>query len=567
MCGILGGNNAKWDYVAGIKSMQHRGPDGIRVVRNQEFVMAFARLAIIDLSERGMQPMFSEDKRVGIVYNGEIYGYQDLKDELIRLGYRFESASDTEVILNAYLAWGDAFINKIDGMFGFAIYDQRDMTVKLYRDRAGIKPLYYYYNNEEFGFASELKGILNMCKGMTFSIDNTAIYDYLNYEYIPDPKTMYHHIYKLEAAHLLVYSLNKKKILTHEPYWKLKMNSHVGYQRNRKTLVEDIRELIKQSVRQQMVADVPVGTFLSGGIDSSIVTYEGNRENPHIETFSIGFRHKQYDELKYAHILISRYALTSNQQIFKEEDFNLFVKKFSDWYDEPFADTSAFPTYLLSRMTKEKVTVALTGDGGDEIFGGYPRYIMLLERERRGIDNRAISRLFQFMNTDGILNKHATIFLDDLNCLHNTYMKPLQISDRVLRARLGIPKDYDRLWYMRKYYIKDLPPITRGQYLDFKTYLPGSVLTKVDRVSMAVSLETRVPFLNRKIIEYAFGLSQMDRCQGEALKGLLKLAYEKELGKKIVYRKKQGFCMPVEYISNRETPREKILNKAWGIKL
>lgn len=566
MCGILGGNNKSWSYDDGIACMRHRGPDGVQIVKKEKFTLAFTRLAIIDLSDHGMQPMFSEDKRIGIVYNGEIYGYQRLREQLLTMGYHFRSLSDTEVILNAYLAWGNDFINKIDGMFGMAIYDERDMTIKLYRDRTGIKPLYYYCEGDNFGFASELKGILQMCTDVKFYVDNTAIYDYLNYAYIPDPKTLYRNICKLEPGHHLVYNLCDRRIETKTSYWKLRINSSCGRQRKQAVLLEELRYLIRESVEQQMVADVPVGTFLSGGIDSSVVTYESSCLNSQIETFSIGFADRRYDELGYAQKLIVRYGLLSNQRIFKREDTDRLYNMLYDWYDEPFADTSAFPTYLLSSLAREKVVVSLTGDGGDELFGGYPRYSMLLKRKEKGVDNMLVSALFQQINQNGRLDKWKKILLDDLNCLQNTYLPPLSLNDAVLRKRLGIPADYDKFWYMRKYYVKDLPPITRGQYLDFKTYLPGSVLTKVDRVSMAVSLETRVPLLSRKIIEFAFGMSQEDRCPNGVLKGLLKTAYEKELGRALVHRKKQGFSMPMEYISVNETAREKILGTIWRIR-
>ena len=563
MCGILGGNNPRWDYKSGIVSMRHRGPDGIKVIQKHKLTLAFARLSIMDLSVQGMQPMFSNDGKVGIVYNGEIYGYQKLRKELENKGYSFRSTSDTEVILNSYLEWGDDFINKIDGMFGMAIYDERKMTVKLYRDRVGIKPLYYYCSGNDFGFSSELKGILNMCKDLKFDVDNTAIYDYLNYSYIPEPKTMYKNIYKLEPAHEITYNLRDRKIVDKKSYWRLRVNSTKGRQRKQTDLIEELKCLIKNSVKKQMIADVSVGTFLSGGIDSSVVSYESCRQNPKIETFSIGFTEKQYDELEYVDMLIKRYGLSDNQRIFKKEDMNGLYKKMFEWYDEPFADTSAFPTYLVSMLAKEKVVVALTGDGGDEVFGGYPRYTVLAKKGRSGIDNMLISHLFQGLNRQGTFEQWKDIFLDDLNCLHLSYANRLTASDDDLRKKLCISKDYDKFWHMRRYYVKDLPPITRGQYLDFKTYLPGEVLTKVDRVSMSVSLETRVPLLDRKIIEFAFGISQEDRCPNEELKGLLKAAYADEVGREIVYRKKQGFCMPGKYIGGQETAREKILRTIW----
>lgn len=358
------------DYQSGIKCMQHRGPDGIRITSMEGFTLAFARLAIMDLSDNGMQPMFSHDGQVGIVFNGEIYGYQKLRNNLIGKGYQFRSTSDTEVVLNAYLEWGENFVTRVDGMYGMAIYDKRDSTIRLFRDRVGIKPLYYYYDGIHFGFASELKGILKMCNTICLEIDNTAVYDYLNYLYIPDPKTYYKNVYKLLAGHQLVFDLKSKRIIKDSSYWQLRINQHQGVQRKQNDLIEELRFLIKESVEEQMIADVPVGTFLSGGVDSSIVTYEGYRINPELETFSIGFTDKMYNELRYAEQIAKQYHMRMNSQVFNYDIFKRYYHEMKKWYDEPFGDTSAFPTYLVSQIARNKVTTVLTGDGGDEVFGG-----------------------------------------------------------------------------------------------------------------------------------------------------------------------------------------------------
>lgn len=562
MCGILGGNNRNWNYEKGIKSMIHRGPDGIRIHEFDNCTLAFARLSVIDLSENGMQPMISDDGNVAVVFNGEIYGYQALRIQLQKMGYVFRSTSDTEVILNTYLAWGKKFINRLDGMFSIAIYDKRENVIRLYRDRLGIKPMYYYCVGDNFGFASELKGIVGMCDAERFEIDNTAIYDYLTYTYIPEPKTMYQSVFKLEPAHYLEYDLKYKKIRKKCSYWKLDINSTCQRMRDSGELQNELKSLIGKAVKKQMVADVSVGTFLSGGIDSSIVTYEAHKINPQIESFTIGFDEKRYDESQYAERFARQYNISITKENFNR---NVFKKQYSmmqDWYDEPFADMSAFPTYLVSKIAREKTVVVLTGDGGDEVFGGYPRYTQLMRKDKEGCDNLLVSKISQlvakYRDIDDLF-----LFLDDLGFLNSTYAEPLSKDDKLLKKKLGISKEYDKLWHMRKYYIKDLPPITRGQYLDLKTYLPGEVLTKVDRVSMAVSLETRVPLLAKEIVEFSFGLSQEERCPEGELKGLLKMTYLDVLGKQLTYRKKQGFSMPWEYISMKESARENLLNNVW----
>ena len=565
MCAILGGNNPNWDYENGIKIMSHRGPDGIRIHALGDFTVAFARLAVMDLTSQGMQPMFSQDNQVCIVFNGEIYGYQKLKEILKKKGYFFRSASDTEVVLNAYLEWGEKFITRVDGMYGMAIYDKRDCTIRLFRDRVGIKPLYYYYDGHNFGFASELKGIINMCSTVSFEIDDTAVYDYMNYCYIPDPKTYYKNVYKLEPAHRLIFDIKKSKVVKDSSYWNLKVNDCQGHQRKQEDLIEELRDLIQESVEEQMIADVPVGTFLSGGVDSSIVTYEGHLINSQLETFSMGFAKAVYDESHYASELADKYGLHMNLQVFSYDSLKQHYDSLKNWYDEPFADTSAFPTYLVSRMAKEKVTVVLTGDGGDEVFGGYSRQHEIWQKAKeKGPDNTLVSAIYNYyVKTMSKSYNKDYFWMDELAFLMNSTIAKRQISDKELRKQLRIPKDYDKYWYFRKNYDKGLPPLTRVQYLDLKTYLPGDILTKVDRASMAVSLETRVPMLSKKIVEFSFSLSEEDRCPKGEKKGLLKKAYEIEFGRKFLYRQKQGFCVPKDYFGQEKSAQEILYDKIW----
>ena len=272
MCGILGGSKKIWDYESGIKSISHRGPDMRRVLREDRFSLAFARLSILDFSDAGMQPMTSMDGKVSIVYNGEIYGYVKLKARLEKK-YRFVSSSDTEVILSAYMEYGDAFIDHIDGIFAIAIYDRRNQTIRLFRDRVGVKPLYYFYDGRNFGFASELKAIEHMLDTEKLELDYTAIYDYLSFAYVPTPKTMYRNVRQLKPAHKLVYRIADQRISKQRKYWDFNVNDQIGRYRKDETLAEELRALVHKSVHEQMVADVPVGTFLSGGVDSSVVTY------------------------------------------------------------------------------------------------------------------------------------------------------------------------------------------------------------------------------------------------------------------------------------------------------
>lgn len=569
MCGILGGNNPLWDYEKGIRSLYHRGPDGQRVQKFEEMTLAFARLAIIDLSANGMQPMTSADGNVSMVYNGEIYGYGELKESLEKK-YRFYSTSDTEVILNAYLEYGDAFIEKIDGIFAIAIYDRRERQLKLYRDRVGVKPLYYYCSGKHFAFASELKALKAACTDLRWEIDHTALYDYLFYGYIPDPKTLYQNCYKLPPAHTLVYDLKSGTIRTIGKYWKLHVNTASGRHRKDSVLCDELRTILARCVRQQMVADVPVGCFLSGGVDSSIVTYECSRVNPQIHAYTIGFEDKTYNESEYADMMTDRYRLNRTIRFMGNKEIDACKGRMKEWYDEPFADTSAYPTYTVSQMAKEDVTVVLTGDGGDELFGGYKRHRRWPESLKgKYIDSAWVSRNGRRLHLDLMLpeaavQKYINTSLENL--LPMILLTDLKTVEKY-RIQWKIDKDYDPCWYLKQYDKKELPPMTRARYLDFKTYLPGDVLTKVDRVSMANSLEARVPLLAREMVEFAFSLSEEECFSLKELKRLFKKAYEDVVPRELLYRGKMGFSVPQSYLGSRNVPITcKILQKEWGLK-
>lgn len=568
MCGILGGNIKNWNYEKGVKALRHRGPDGQRVVYYDGWTMAFARLAVMDLSEDAMQPMATDDGNVVLVFNGEIYGFQNLRNELKRK-YHFKTTSDTEVILYSYMEYGDKFIDYIDGMFAIAIYDKRIEQIKLYRDRYGIKPLYYYYIEDRFAFSSELKGLIAACDNKwKFEIDNTAIYDYLAYQYIPEPKSMYKNIYKLEPASFIFYDVKKSRIIRKGNYWHLKVNTRSHGKRKKEVILNDLREMIANSVKDQMLADVPVGTFLSGGVDSSIISYECKRINPDIESFTIGFEQKSSDESKYAIEIASHCSLNSNVKMISHKDVEAVKGQLMKLYDEPFADTSAYPTLILSKYARNKVTVALTGDGGDELFGGYERYRLFFERRKNKYNsNESIEQILNQLLREStyIKRKIMNVFESPLT----TYSGLVGIFDvniyKKWKKELEIDDDYDVMWYLKKYYHSELPSMTRMRYLDFKTYLPSDIFTKVDRASMSVSLETRIPFMSRKLVEYVFNLAENECCYGCELKALLKEAYENILPKNILYRKKKGFSVPNSYVSaGKETIYANILREEWS---
>lgn len=565
MCGILGGSCEQWNYEEGIVSLKHRGPDGRRIERLKDCTLAFVRLAIMDLNERAMQPMHSENRDVWIVYNGEIYNFMSLRKALEKK-YVFHTESDTEIILNAYLEYGEDFVEHIDGMFAIAIYDVRSKELKLYRDRMGIKPLYYYFNNGKIAFASELKALESTLTDEVLDLDYTALYDYLFYRYIPTPKTMYKNCFKLPPAYKLVYSFKTNKIRKLEKYWKLHVNTAVAKKKKTEDISEAIRYYIEKSVKEQLVADVPVGTYLSGGIDSSIISYHCQEFQQDIKAFSIGFQDIKYDETKYAELLKNRYAIHFFNRVLGKDDIHSQYGMMKQWYDEPYADTSAYPSYALSKMAREQVTVVLTGDGGDELFGGYPSCQVMKKMAGNVRVDKIKDRLFQTIyKTEfypGYKEKGKSLF----KIFYESRCADKDKEMEELAHKWDIPKDYDVLWYFKKFYVNDLPPMTRSRYLDFKTYMHDDVLTKVDRVSMAVSLEARIPFLSRELVEYVFSLSEEECCPNMILKGALKEAYENIIPKEILNRKKQGFNVPAKYLgSERKEISVSVLKKEWNM--
>lgn len=569
MCGILGGNKCNWNYEEALNVLRHRGPDGKHLLRINDFFLGFVRLSIIDLNEHAMQPMVSEDGRYIIVFNGEIYDYKKIRKELKNRGYIFKTESDTEVLLYSFIEWKEKVVDHIDGIFAFAILDIESEQVYLFRDRCGVKPLYYFHQGDDFAFASELKGIEALCTDITFKLDNTALYDYHTYLYIPAPKTMYKNVYKLPPAHYLIFDIKNSKIIKKEKYWKLRVNTSEGKVLSKIRFEEKKEELrfhIDEAVKRQVVADVPVGVFFSGGVDSSIIASVASSHINNINAYTIGFKDKRYDESIYARKMAEIIRIKYNEKIFSKKEYDDLYSILKELYDEPYADTSAYPTYLLSKFAKEDVTVALTGDGGDELFGGYNRclYVRNVFANKK-ISNRKISELYlnyrKYLGIGEFLKENYV--LEEVAILSQCYQYKKTFNRDDIRKKYNISKDYDDFWYIRKYYHKELPIFTRMRYLDFMTYLNGDILTKVDRASMANSLEARVPFLDKEVIEFAFSLTQETCNPSGQLKGILKSAYEKDIPRNKLDRKKQGFSIPFSYENGEKSPQEIIMEDIW----
>lgn len=556
MCGFVGGTQSAWNYSRALDAIVHRGPDDGRLVPGAKLTLGFRRLAIIDLNAAANQPMHDAAANVSIVFNGEIYGFRRLREELIRLGATFHTQSDTEVVLQAYLTWGDNFVDHIDGMFAIAIWDANKERVLLFRDRAGIKPLYYFYDGKEFAFASELKAIEAALPAQLLQIDGTALYDFLGYRYVPAPKTLYRNVFKLPPGHVLEFNSAEKLLSKPRRFWQLEPSLDRTIELP--AACEELRHLIDSSVSDQLIADVPVGFFLSGGIDSSVVVTSASLLGADVKTFSIGFDSDAVSETPWARQVAEQFNTDHHERILLRDDALQLLPKLREWFDEPFADESAMPTWLVSATAREHVTVVLTGDGGDEVFGGYRTYARFERYEKWPGWPSAMERLAYTMRA-GAHRRSARSRL--LQLLEMGFSSGPGLWARIMggmptpaklkyREQLEIPDDYEDWWHYTDHWRADLPLRTRLQYVDFHTFMPGLVLTKVDRTSMAVSLEARVPLLDRRIIEFAFALPEEVRLPAGATKGLLRAAYRKILPDEILDRRKKGFGIPRHYLGN-----------------
>lgn len=567
MCGIFGHTGASKAMLekshTALHSLTHRGPNGWKHDLADGVYMGHRRLSIIDLSENGLQPMVSQDDGddVALTVNGEIYNFMDLRAELEEAhGVKFKSHSDSEVLLHGYRKWGmDALLARADGMFSLALHDRVRGKIFLARDHVGIKPMFYGFRDGELSWASELKAIVALYGKENLTVDNTAVYDFLTYLYIPVPKTLYKDVFKLPPAHLLTFDV-AGKTYDIKPYW------HLGQEEDAVApyaTFEDakagVRDAIGTSVKDQLVADVPVGFFLSGGIDSSVVCLEARPHVKEMLTFSIGFDDPAVDETPFAKAVADQLKTKHTAREVDHATVQANARLLRDLFDEPFGDTSAFPTLEVSRLAAENVTVVLTGDGGDELFGGYSKYTrkMLMLTPWTGFLAPLRPLLSWAKNGGGhrvpVLNK-LTRMLGRLEFfgLNDPVEKYVKMSGgmlrtdarkKVWRAKLGIVANYDDYWYLRPFYRADLPLKTRAQYLDFHTYMHDLVLTKVDRTSMYCAIETRVPLLSRKTIAAAWAVPEDWRYTGGMLKGILKEVYRGLLPDQTLFRRKQGFSL------------------------
>jgi len=542
MCGIFGvsGCESADGLDEQAKMLSHRGPDGYgsHFDKQNRVFLAHCRLSIIDLSTAGKQPMQSNRGHLWLTFNGEIYNYRELRVELIKLGYQFSSQSDSEVILHAYEAWGKDCLLKLNGMFAFALWDDRRRELLLVRDRLGIKPLYFAHVGQKFLFASEPKALLGLY-GLGESIHADALKSYLIYRYVSGQQSMWKGIHRLLPGHCLVYDLNTNKSEISR-YWHIETAAGDWTESDALQKVEDI---LHTAVEEQLVSDVPIGTFLSGGIDSTCITGLAATIKPQIDSFSVGFEGSQRSELPTAAMTASAFGTKHHADMVQMNNFQHMEKLFY-YFDEPLADTSIFPSYLVCEAARQHTKVVLSGDGGDELFGGYSWY------KQTAACSPVKKMAFSF---GGLLKTlHADNTGIGRRCdIVDHYLRMTSPGFTFAEMKALFPDVFidlveERETYLYKKHFKpELEPYKQWQYVDAHTFLVENNLTKVDRTSMAHSLEVRVPLLDHHLVELAFSLPDNLCVRGDEQKYLLRRLVKKLGAGHVLDKPKQGFSCPV----------------------
>jgi len=556
MCGIVGFNNKnKSTLTSMLQSIKHRGPDDNGIYESENFSLGHVRLSILDLTPHGHQPMVFEN--LVMVYNGEVYNFKEIKKELESIGYNFSSNTDSEVILKAYHKWGIKAVDKFIGMFAIAIYDKNLQTITLIRDRVGVKPLYYYFDDKDFVFSSELKPIMKYKKDLI--IDKNSLYEFFQFGYISSNLSIFKNCFKLPAGHYCVYDI-KTMTLNIKEYWSiLPFFQKEKFQKTEKELVDELENLLIDSFKYRMVSDVPIGVFLSGGIDSSIVAAILQKHYGNIHTFTIGFKEEKYNEATYAKEVAKYIGTTHTERFLSLDEAKEILNNFVNIYDEPFGDSSGIPTTLVSQVAKEAgVKVVLSADGGDEIFCGYERYwgvydignkifklprfvwkILTYSVDTIGVQN--ISKLVKIKNFAHKYNQLSEMLKGDNwqtiyeILLHNA--KTYEIEEL-----LGIKKNIDE----KSFAIGEKEHPMQGMMLwDYHRYMVDDILTKVDRATMSVSIEGREPLLDHRIAEFMAQVPFEYKYKNGDSKYLLRKVLERYIPKDMIDRPKMGFGIPM----------------------
>ncbi len=550
------------------RTLVHRGPDDEGILADTKAGLGARRLSIIDLAG-GHQPLSNEDGTIWVAHNGEVYNFPELREELISRGHGFSTRTDTETIVHAYEQWGEGFVQRLRGMFAFALWDKTEQRLLLVRDRLGVKPLYYsLLDDRTLVFGSELKAVL-IHPRVRREVEPEALNFFLTLEYIPAPLSIFRGIHKLPAGHWLAYKDGRVEV---KKYWDVEAAAEAEggpKEKSLREITDRLYDLLKESVRLRLVSDVPLGAFLSGGIDSStIVGLMRELGASPLKTFSIGFEETSYNELPHARRTAQRFSTEHEEFIIEPKALDL-TEKLIRHLDEPFGDFSIFPTFLVSQMSRPHVKVILSGDGGDEVFGGYEHYqaqkvasygpVRLAGR----LTSPLINRLPPTAKKKGAWNKLQRFLQGFEHGTENRHLRWMMfLSQRgksrlyssVFREQIGGIKEVSGLSPFREVFEK-LPyfdAVTGELYLDLKTYLADDIMVKVDRMSMATSLEAREPLLDHKLVEFVFGLDGRLKLHGLTTKWIFKKTMERLLPRENIYRPKEGFSIPIKHWLRRE---------------
>ncbi len=560
MCGIAGftGTGSRETGMAMIQSIHYRGPDNHNVFHQENICLGHARLSIIDLRPEGNQPMHTPDKKLSIVFNGEIYNYLRLRQEL-ETKYQFVTRTDTEVLLYLYREYGTGMVDKLNGMFAFAIYDSEKNQLFIARDRMGKKPLYYAVTGNAFVFASELKAILQH-PSVSKKLDLESVNRYLTFDYVPTPGSIIENVCKLEPGHFMV--IENNKIQSKAPYWESsftidQMISPADASRN-------LDALLNEATAIRLMSDVPLGVFLSGGLDSSAVAYYAQKNSTStVKTFSIGFEDKSYDEAGYAKRVSEHLGTEHFEKILTASHTLELIDEIYPKVDEPFADASLIPTYFLSQFTRQHVTVALGGDGSDEIFAGYPtftsdKFKAVLSRLPSAapvlmhqLANQLLPASDKNISFDFKVKQFLRGFLSHTNHIHQLWLGSFTPSEKqgLFNSHIFESLSDKSGLSIIDYHFKNAPKVwsdlNRIIYYYYKTYLLDDILVKVDRASMYNSLEVRAPFLDKNVVEFVNSLPEKYKRKGLNGKILLKQVMEGKLPYDIIHRPKKGFGIPL----------------------
>ena len=520
------------------KILYHRGPDEEGYYQDNDIALGMRRLKIIDLKS-GVQPVYNESKSIYVIQNGEIYNFPELKAHLQRKGHKFYTKTDTEVIPHLYEEYGEKFTSLLNGMFATALWDKNKKTLLLIRDRVGIKPLYYTILNKGIIFGSEIKCIISHPK-VSKEIDIDALADFLTYQYVPAPDTIFKHIKKLRPGHYL--RIDEKGVQDIK-YWDIDFQD--DFSLNENEIIEELEFLIKDAVKKRLISDVPLGTFLSGGLDSSLVSaIMHNLSNKRIKTFTIGFEgFGHYDERPFAK-QVANLINSEHYEFIVSSDMIPMMEDIVWYLDEPIADPAALPTYLISKLAREYVIVALTGEGGDENFAGYPRYILSLIADR--LHHTEILEM-------PLINKIAThlpyypkrLLTSKKNDIERNVDWTAGFTYKEVKHLLK--PNFSHNIYDRRRQYKEKDALSSLIKTDLKTWLVDDILMKVDRMSMAHSLEARVPLLDHRVVEFIARVPSHLKIKNFNTKYILKKIAEKYLPKNIIYRKKHAFLLPLKF--------------------